>query len=194
MVPAPSRCLNFQDKKPREGCGCPKFLAARVFRQISTLLEKFSSIIRHTFREANGCWKIGPAFRNAAGISPLRPPQPSGKKKPINIDILGGTVFGTNGDPSWDKLGPVPGTNRPFSVLFHSKIAILSRLSLGRVGVRSWDDCPAKAVRKMFMCFVRVYWFFRPQTTFLSFSDRRRGESVKAVVCENLHLGVGLSH
>ena len=23
---------------------------------------------------------------------------------------------GTNGTPPWDKLGPVPGTNRPFSV------------------------------------------------------------------------------
>ena len=25
----------------------------------------------------NGCWKIGPAFRNAPGLFPLRPPQPS---------------------------------------------------------------------------------------------------------------------
>ena len=49
-------------------------------------------------------------------------------------------------DPARDKLGPVPGTNQPFSVEFHGKTAILSRLSLGRVGVRPWDDCPARAV------------------------------------------------
>ena len=36
-------------------------------------------------------------------------------------------------DPSWDEPGPVPGTNRPFSVDFHSNIVILSHLSLGRL-------------------------------------------------------------
>ena len=60
-----------------------------------------------------------------------------------------------------DKPGPVPGTNRPFPVYFHSKGTILSRLSLGRVGVRPWDDCPTRAVRKMFMCFCLLV-FFRP--------------------------------
>ena len=53
-----------------------------------------------------------------------------GKKKPIDINILGGTVSGTNGTPSlgqtgphpWDKLGPVPGTNRPSCVYFHGKL------------------------------------------------------------------------
>ena len=29
------------DQKTREGCGCPKFLAGKVFRQLSTLLENF---------------------------------------------------------------------------------------------------------------------------------------------------------
>ena len=53
-------------------------------------------------------------------------------------------------------MEPVPGTNRPFSAQFHSKIAILSRLSLGRGGVRPWDDCPTRAVRKMFMCFLFI--------------------------------------
>ena len=66
---------------------------------------------------------------------------------------------GQNGTRPRDKMGPVPGTNRPFSVQFHSKIAILSRLSLGRVGVRPWDDCPARAVRKMFMCFMFIVFF-----------------------------------
>ena len=73
-----------------------------------------------------------------------------------------GTVPGTNGARSWDKPGPVQGTNRPVSAEFHGKIGILSRLSLGWAGVRPWDDCPARAVRKMFMCFV-FNWFFRPQ-------------------------------
>ena len=48
---------------------------------------------------------------------------PEGKKKPININIFGGmvsgqtgTVPGTNATPPRDKMGPVPGTNRPFSV------------------------------------------------------------------------------
>ena len=40
-----------------------------------------------------------------------------------------------NGTRPWGKPGPVPGTSRPFSVEFHSEIAILS---LGRVGVRPW--------------------------------------------------------
>ena len=71
-------------------------------------------------------------------------------------------VPGTNGTRPWDKLGPVPGTNRPFSVYFHSKIAILSRLSLGRVGVRPWDDCPGRAVRKMLCVFCLLVFFSAP--------------------------------
>ena len=46
------------------------------------------------------------------------------RKKPININIFGGPVSGTNRngpwdkwDPSRDKMGPVPGTNRPFLCL-----------------------------------------------------------------------------
>ena len=69
------------------------------------------------------------------------------EKTPINISMFGRTVSGTNGNLCWDKRGPFlgetgtrPRTNRPFSVEFHSKIAILSRLSLGR-----WDDCPNQA-------------------------------------------------
>ena len=96
-----------------------------------------------------------------------RPTEIGQEKKPININIFGGTVSGTNRNRPWDKwdpsprdkMGPVPGTNRPFSVDFHSKSAILSRLSLGRVGVRPWDDCPTRAVRKMFMCFLFIGFF-----------------------------------
>ena len=89
----------------------------------------------------------------------------SGQEK--NINIFGGTVCGTNRNRSWDKPGPVPGTNRPFSVELHSTIAILSRLSLGRVGDRPWDDCPANAVRKMFMCFLFIGCFRLPNTVLL---------------------------
>ena len=60
------------------------------------------------------------------------------------------------------QMGPVPGTHRPLSVEFHSKIAILSRLSPGRVPSCPWDDCPARAVRKMFMCF--VFFVFFPES------------------------------
>ena len=35
---------HFHIQKTREGCGCPKFLAGKVFRQISTLLENSSPI------------------------------------------------------------------------------------------------------------------------------------------------------
>ena len=69
----------------------------------------------------------------------------SGKKKPINMNIWGGTVSGTKGDPSLGQTGRVPrekqDASKPaFSVQLHSNIAILSHLSLGRVPVRPWDD------------------------------------------------------
>ena len=72
-------------QKTREGCGCPKFLAGKVFRRILTLLENHSLIFRRhqvlslprfgrflAGKAAVG--KIGPAFGNAPGFSPLRPP------------------------------------------------------------------------------------------------------------------------
>ena len=34
------------DQKTREGCGCPKFLAGKVFRQSSKLLDNYSPIFR----------------------------------------------------------------------------------------------------------------------------------------------------
>ena len=78
-------------------------------------------------------------------------------------------MSGTNGNLPWDKRDPSlgqtgtrPGTNWPFSVEFHSKIAILSLLSLVRIPVCPWDDCPAGAVRKNAYVF-SVYWLFRPQ-------------------------------
>ena len=92
------------------------------------------------------------------------------RKKPININIWAGqspgqtgTVPGTNGTPPRDKTGPVPGTNRPFSLEFHSKIAILSRLSLGQVGVRPWKRLSHKGRQKNVYVF-SVYWFFAPNT------------------------------
>ena len=35
-----------EHQKTREGCGCPKFAAGKVFRQILTLLENYSPIVR----------------------------------------------------------------------------------------------------------------------------------------------------
>ena len=49
--------------KTREGCGCPKFLAGKVFRQVSVLLEHFSSIFRQHQKLSF------PARRVAAGKS-----------------------------------------------------------------------------------------------------------------------------
>ena len=54
-------------QKTREGCGCPKFLAGKVFRQISTLLEDNSPIFWQ--REMLSLPRFGhfPARRTAAG-------------------------------------------------------------------------------------------------------------------------------
>ena len=50
-------------QKTREGCGCPKFAAGKVFRQISTLLENDSPIFRQ--REMLSLPRFGhfPTFR-----------------------------------------------------------------------------------------------------------------------------------
>ena len=66
------------------------------------------------------------------------------------------------GTPPWDRLGPVPGTNWPFSA--NSTVTLPFRLAcpwLGQVGVRPWDDCPTRAVRQMFMGFLFIV-FIRP--------------------------------
>ena len=54
-------------QKTREGCGCPKFPAGKVFRQISTLLENDSPIFRE--REMLSLPRFGhfPARKTAAG-------------------------------------------------------------------------------------------------------------------------------
>ena len=54
-------------QKTREGCGCPKFLAAKVFGQISTLLENSSPIFRQ--HEILSLARFGhfPARKTAAG-------------------------------------------------------------------------------------------------------------------------------
>ena len=53
----------------REGCGCPKFLAGKVFLQISTLLENTSPIFRQ--HEMLSLSRFGhfPARKMTAGIS-----------------------------------------------------------------------------------------------------------------------------
>ena len=91
----------------------------------------------------------------------------SDKKKPININMFGGTVFGTNRNRPWDKPGPVPGTKWDPSlrqtgrslVELHSKIAILSRLSLG--GGSSLGRSSRKGRQKNVYVF-SVCWFFSP--------------------------------
>ena len=53
----------------REGCGCPKFLAGKVLRQISTLLKNYSPIFRQ--HEMLSLSRFGhlPATKMAAGKS-----------------------------------------------------------------------------------------------------------------------------
>ena len=55
------------DQKTREGCGCPKFLAGKVFGQISTLLENSLPIFRQ--HEMLSLPRFGhfPARKTAAG-------------------------------------------------------------------------------------------------------------------------------
>ena len=56
--------------------------------------------------------------------SGLLTPKSPARKKPIDINIFGGTVSRTNRNRPRDKMGPlpgtkmgpVPGTNRPFAV------------------------------------------------------------------------------
>ena len=103
-----------------------------------------------------GCLKLEGLVRtppNRYGPSSSPFPINRARRKPININILGGTVSGTNRNLPWDKRDPfqdkpepVPGTNRPFSVEFHSKLTILSHFSLGQVPVCPWNDSPARAV------------------------------------------------
>ena len=54
-------------QKTREGCGCPKFLAGKVFRQISTLLENSSPIFRQHEMLSLPWFGHFPARKTAAG-------------------------------------------------------------------------------------------------------------------------------
>ena len=51
-------------------------------------------------------------------------------------------------------MGPVPGTNRPS--LLNSTVKLPFCVCPWDGWVRPWDDCPARAVRKMFMCFMFI--------------------------------------
>ena len=55
------------NQKTREGCGCPKFPAGKVFRQISTLLENDSLIFRQLEMLSLPRFGHFPARKTAAG-------------------------------------------------------------------------------------------------------------------------------
>ena len=59
----------FMDQKTQEGCGCPKFLAGKVFGQISTLLENYSLIFRQHKMLSLPRFGHFPARKMAAGKS-----------------------------------------------------------------------------------------------------------------------------
>ena len=90
------------------------------------------------------------------------------RKNPINRNILGGTVSRTNRNCPWDKLGPVPGINRDLSMgqtsrcLFNSKVPVCP-----------WDDCPARVVGNMFMCFAFIGYFLPPRFGRLTWGTRK---------------------
>ena len=90
---------------------------------------------------------------------PVLSPKKGSAKTPINIDILGGTVSGTNGTPHWDTLEPVPATNRPFSVQFRSVPCVP-----GTGGCSSLRRLSHKGRQKSVYVFF-VYFFFRPPCT-----------------------------
>ena len=81
-----------------------------------------------------------------------------------------GFASGSLGERGSGGVPGAGGVDKPaFPAQSHSWIAILSRLFLGRVGVRPWDDCPTRAVRKMFgirpIC---CLLFCSPQIIFIS--------------------------
>ena len=94
------------------------------------------------------------------------------KKKTININIFGGTVSGTNGTRPRDKMGPLPGTKWDPSLgqtglpLFNStvKSPFCPVCPWDGWGFVPGDDCPARAVRKMLMCFLFI-GFLLPKTS-----------------------------
>ena len=61
--------LSWLDQKTREGCGCPKLLAGKVFRQISTLLENYSPIFWQHEMLSMPRFGLFPARKMAAGKS-----------------------------------------------------------------------------------------------------------------------------
>ena len=75
--------------------------------------------------------------------------QSSNKKKPININIFGGTVFGTNGTRPSDKLEPIHATNQDPSLtcLIPQWNRHFVPFVPGTCGCPPWDNCPARAVR-----------------------------------------------
>ena len=144
----------------------------------------FSDYFRYEFGQTV-CLGCPRALHSGASSSPPKwcePPPPKCSKSrdlfAIAICVTWGKKntnkhFGRDGvqdkqEPSLGQTGPLPGTNRHPSLgqtgrfLFnYSKITILSPLSLGRAGVCPWADCPARVVRKMFMCFLFI-GVFRP--------------------------------
>ena len=50
--------------------------AGKLFPDVPAARNAIPAKVRAFSGKENGCWKIGPAFGNAAGFSPPRPPQP----------------------------------------------------------------------------------------------------------------------
>ena len=87
-------------------------------------------------------------------------------RKPLNINILGGRCPGQTGAVSGTNWHPSLGQSGRF--LLNSTVASPSCAVCPSDGwgVRSWDNCPARTVRTMFMCFVFIGFLFRPQKNY----------------------------
>ena len=74
-----------------------------------------------------------------------------GQEKPSIVSILGGTVSGTSRTGPWEKPLAV------FCLIAHYVHHFVPFIpGTGGVRPRAWDKCPARGIRRLFMCFVFI--------------------------------------
>ena len=92
------------------------------------------------------------------------PLQKSGKKKTNKPKHFGRAGVRDKREPSLGQTGPLPGTNWDPSLGQTGLFLFNSTVTSPFCPVCAWDgcgdDCPTRAVRKMFMCFLFIGFFF----------------------------------
>ena len=86
----------------------------------------------------------------------------SGKKKTNKHKHFGRDGVRDKQEPSLGQMGPLPGTKWDPSLGQTGLSLLNSTVKSPFCPVCPWDDCPARAVRKMFMCFLFI-GFFAPK-------------------------------